>query len=60
MRKNGGTGVTGVRLSKSSATLTNASVRVHLFKTAPATLPADAATFDAGVSGVAAVAHGHS
>ncbi|TYL80171.1 hypothetical protein [Bradyrhizobium cytisi] len=59
-RKNAGTGViTGVRLSKSSASLTNASFRVHLFKTAPATLPADAATFAAGVSGVAAVALGY-
>lgn len=59
-RKNAGTGViAGVRISKSGTSLTNASFRVHLFKTAPGTLPADAATFAGGVSGVAAVALGY-
>ncbi|MET4482986.1 hypothetical protein [Bradyrhizobium sp. F1.13.3] len=59
-RKNAGTGViTGVRLSKSGNVLTNASFRVHLFKTAPATLPVDAAAFAAGVSGVSAIALGY-
>jgi hypothetical protein len=59
-RKNAGTGrVLRARLAKTSASLTNASFRVHLFKTAPATTPGDNAAFAAAVSGVAAVYLGY-
>jgi len=54
-RKNGGTGrVLRAWLSKSTALLTNATFRVHLFKTAPVTTPGDNAAFAAAVSGIAA------
>lgn len=60
-RKNGGTGViTGVRLSKSTNTLSGAVFRVHFFKNAPVTLPsADNVAFAGAVSGIAAVAIGY-
>lgn len=45
-RKTGGTGrIQRLRLTKSGTSLTNAAFRVHLFKAAPATVPADGATF---------------
>ena len=50
-RKAAGTGrATRLRLTKSTATLQNASFRVHLFKAAPTTLAADGTAF-AGNSG---------
>lgn len=59
-RKNAGTGViTGVRLSKSNASLTNASFRVHLFKTSPTTTAGDGANIASAVNGVASVALGY-
>lgn len=59
-RKNAGTGViTGVRLSKSGASLANAAFRVHLFKTSPTTAVGDAGTFAGGVNGVTAIALGY-
>jgi hypothetical protein len=59
-RKNAGTGVvTGARLSKSGASLTNASFRVHLFKTSPTSTVGDAGTFAGAVNGVAAIALGY-
>jgi len=55
-RKNAGTGrVLRARLSKSGASTTNASFRVHLFKTSPSTTAGDNVAFSAAVNGVAAV-----
>jgi len=58
-RKNAGTGrVLRARLSKTTTSLTNASFRVHLFKTAPTTTSGDGAAFS-GVAGVAAIHLGY-
>lgn len=59
-RKNAGTGViTGLRLSKSGASLVNAAFRVHLFKTAPTSIAGDGVTFAGAVNGVTAIAIGY-
>lgn len=59
-RKNAGTGVlVGARLSKSGVSLTNASFRVHLFKTSPTTTAGDGQTFAGAVNGVAAIEIGY-
>lgn len=53
-RKNAGTGrYLRLRLAKSSASLTNASFRVHLFRDAPTTTAGDNEAFSAAVNGLA-------
>lgn len=59
-RKNGGTGrVLRLRLAKSSATLTNASFRVHLFRDTPTTSAGDNAAFSGAVNGLAKIYIGY-
>lgn len=59
-RKTGGTGViTGIRLSKTTSNLVNASFRVHLFKNSPTTAVGDGGTFAGSINGVAAICLGY-
>lgn len=59
-RKNAGTGrILRLRLFKSSASLTNASFRVHLFRDSPTTTAGDNAAFATAVNGVAKIYIGY-
>lgn len=59
-RKNDGTGVlTGLRLHKSGASITNASFRVHLFRSSPTTTVGDAGTFSGAINGNTSVGIGY-